>query len=424
MPAFTDLMLGVSTNEAAHCKIDIDKKNNLTEMVSDMQEGFVYIYNHTLSLPSSAIPSQSAIDNENLTDNTTGNPFKLNAGQERTFYIRCEDVNGNPSPYNFLMQFCVQTGPDTTAPIIKGTNYLDTTNYVSFNSQQAYLQVYTNEPADCKWDFQDVNYNDMLNNMSTCSKKLNDFLIPSTLTYGCETNLTGIKNYEDNNYYIRCKDQPWLIKPEDSSKRNANKVSYKLTLKGTYDLVIENVSINSKPNNTIIRDSANQTQIIIRVNTAAGAEEGKTKCQYKIGDNWLFFYNDGSLDYLIENSQKLWLMSGAYYYDLRCIDLGGNLAYNSVGFTIQQDVEPPAINRVYYEEGKIKLTTDEEAECVYSITGCNYEFRDGADMTTSDSLSHFIDWTTETDLFIKCKDFFGNKPLYDKCSMIVRGSQY
>jgi hypothetical protein len=130
------------------------------------------------------------------------------------------------------------------------------------------------------------------------------------------------------------------------------------------------------------------------------------------------------MDYLIENSQKLFLTPGTYNYPLRCIDIGGNLAYSSVGFTIQQDVFSPSIDRVYYEEEKIKLITDEEAECVYSITGCGYEFADGAQMLMQDNFNHFIDWTTETDLFIKCKDSFGNKPLYDKCSIVVRGSQF
>jgi len=418
IPPFTDLVLGVSTNEVAVCKIDIVKKANISDMASYMDQGNLITQNHTVFLPSSAIPSDSAI---NETNNETNSSYELNAGKTHDFYIRCEDVNGNPSPYNFLMQFCVQPGPDTMAPIIKGTNYLNTTNFISYNSQSAYLQVYTNEPADCKWDFQDVTYDSMAHNMSKCSQKLGNFLISSMLTYGCETNLTGMKNYEGNDYYIKCKDQPWL---KDDSKRNKNKVSYKLTLMGTYDLAIENVTVNSKPNNTIIKDSANQTKVTIGVTGSGGAEEGKVKCQYKFGNNYLNFYNEGSLDYLIENKQSLWLEKGKYNYEIKCFDIAGNTAFTSVGFTIEQDVSSPTIVRAYSEEGKIKLITNEEAVCVYSITSCNYNFDDGVEMETTDSASHFIDWTTETDLFVKCKDMFGNRPLQDKCSIIVRGSEF
>jgi len=322
------------------------------------------------------------------------------------------------------MQFCVQSGPDTIAPIIKGTNYLNAINYISYNTQSAYLQVYTNEPADCKWDFQNLGYDDMTYNIPRCSQNISDFLIPSMLKYGCETNLTGIKNYEDNYYYIKCRDQPWLKGTQDESKRNTNKKSYTLILAGTSDLVIYDVSVNSKPNNTIIKDSTNQTKVTIGVKASGGAEEGKVKCQYKFGNNYLNFYNEGSQNYLIENTQSLWLENGIYNYPIKCFDIAGNTALSSVGFTIEKDLSSPVIVRAYSEEGNIKLITNEEATCVYSIASCNYNFEDGVEMETTDNLNHYTDWTTETDLFVKCKDMFGNRPLQDKCSIIVRGSDF
>jgi hypothetical protein len=414
IPPFTDLTLGVKTNEPAECRIDTSRKNNLSDMMSPMAEGGLITYNHNLTIPSYVNPSGGALSNLGI---------NLSSNQEYSFYILCEDTNGNPST-SFLMQFCVQRGPDTMSPLIKGTNYLNEKNYVPMNLEKAYLQVYTNEPADCKWDFQNLEYDKMIYSMSKCSQNLTDFLIPSMLKYGCETNLTGIKNYEDNYYYIRCKDQPWLKNTPDEIKRNANRKSYTFILIGTSDLVIDDVSINSKPNNTIIKDSANQTKVTIGVTASGGAEEGKVKCQYKFGNNYLNFYNEGSLDYLIENKQSLWLEKGKYNYEIKCFDIAGNTAFTSVGFTIEQDVSSPTIVRAYSEEGKIKLITNEEAVCVYSITSCNYNFDDGVEMETTDSASHFIDWTTETDLFVKCKDMFGNRPLQDKCSIIVRGSEF
>ena len=268
LPPFTDVDFGVRTNEPAECKIDTTRKSNMSLMSSYMLEGAVSIYNHTIKLPAAGFPTAASLK---------ASGFNVENQKDYRFFIRCKDTNGNPTPSNFLVNFCIQKGPDTMAPVIIGTNYL-TNSPISYNNSVAPLEVYVNEPADCRWDFRDTNYDQMEHNMSDCSQKVGNYLIPQTFTYGCRGNVTGIRDGKNNTYYIRCKDKPWW-KKGDSGKRFANQQSYELNLIGTEPLQIDNITINGKNNGALIVDSVNPTKVIIVVKTSAGAKEGNARCQ-------------------------------------------------------------------------------------------------------------------------------------------------
>jgi len=60
-------------------------------------------------------------------------------------------------------------GPDTTPPLIVSTNLLNNMP-IAFDQSSIDLEIYTNEPADCKWDYLDKDYENM-DNSFTCSKK-------------------------------------------------------------------------------------------------------------------------------------------------------------------------------------------------------------------------------------------------------------
>ena len=414
IPPFTNLVLGVASNEPAVCKIDTDRKDNFTEMLGYMSEGSANTYNHTSAIPSSAIISNSTLGEANLS---------INNDNEYTFYIRCKDANGNPTTSNFLMEFCVDDGPDTMAPIIESTSYPQN-SYIQYNQTSVNVEVYTNEPADCKWDFQDLAYTDMSYNMTGCSQTIGEYV--RQYFYGCTANLTGIINEKENNYYFRCKDQPWFKTiPDKKHLRNTNKQSYVLNLTGTPPLIIDDISINNKGNNVTIKDATDTIKVSIKVKTLAGAEEGKAKCSYEIEDQYIYFYNAGVPEHVIENTQELWLQEGDYNYSIKCEDLGGNIAYDNAIFTVERDTDAPEITRVYREQENIKLITNEPAQCVYSNLNCNYAFEDGSEVGSLDGTNHFVAWETSINYYIKCKDKFGNYPVpQDQCSIIVRGSEY
>ena len=417
IPPFTNLILGANTSEPAECKIDIERGNAFNDMLGYFVQGSANVYNHTMLLPSSSMPSQSALENAN---------WSVEHGATHTFYIKCKDHNGNQNPMDFIMTFCVQDGPDTMAPIIESTTYSTESGqsvFVQYNETTVPLEVYTNEPADCRWDFLDLDYSAMNYNMSDCSQNIGDFLYPSTFTYGCKTNLTGMKNKQDTTYYIKCKDQPWLV--QAPGKRNANKDSYILTLKGTHPLQIDEITINNLPNGSTIMDSTDVIKVTLKVKTSAGAHEGDAKCQYAVDGIYYDFFNDGSFDFTYENTQDLWLSEGEYIYPIMCWDQGGNTIHDNAFFTVETDISAPEIVRVYYEEGYLKLITNEEAQCVYSDFGRDYAFEDGTEITVIDEINHFIAWTTENDLFVKCRDKYGNLPVpQDSCNIVVRGSEF
>ena len=127
--------------------------------------------------------------------------------------------------------------------------------------------------------------------------------------------------------------------------------------------------------------------------------------------------------YNYQHQQNLSLTEGSYSYSIMCCDAGSNCDEETIDFSVDSDMESPTIVRIgsdAAETSQLKLTTNEEAQCVYSITSCTYNFADGVAFTTSDSLEHYTEWDTGKDFYVKCKDQFGNQPDYDSCSVIVR----
>jgi hypothetical protein len=421
IPAFTGVKFGVKTDEPAQCKIDLERKYSFGEMLSFMNEGTVYTYNHTLAIPSTAFPSQYALTEAGWT---------IDTGKEQNFFVRCEDSNGNLNPMHFVINFCVDDGPDTTPPEIE-TNYLESAYIKSGTLFVDDVDVYTNEPADCRWDFVDRDYDQLEYEMTGCSKALGEYTFPESYKYGCHANLTGINDGEDNDYFIRCKDKPNLDEETAKERRVANEQSYKLTLIGTKALAINAIAVNdetlyqenAEDEDFKIVDSTSPVTAALTVKTTQGAEEnGNARCSYKSAGSNLFFefYNNGIFDYLPINTHELYLGAGNYNYDIRCCDLANNCDTEQISFEVETDTTAPEVSRAYFEDKMLKLVTTESAECVYTTATCNYLFDDGLAIETKDNLGHYLNWDTTTDLHIKCKDKFGNLPDPKSCQITVR----
>jgi hypothetical protein len=420
LPAFSSVVLGVKTNEVAICKIDVERRQNYEEMISQMTRGgsAIYDFAHTVTIPNSATPSVDAMDYLG---------WDSENGRQQEFYIRCEDNNGNVAPMNFVIEFCIDDGPDTSAPQVLGTNYLSE-SYIQTGQASAPLEVYTNEPATCKWDYQNLDYDLMVNDMTGCSQNAEDYF--AAYTYGCRGELTGLRDGEDNLFYIKCKDKPWLEGIEGSQDRVAMTDPYALTLKGTIPLELTSISANGQEegeNEILIKDSTNNIKVELEVETAAGAEQGLARCSYKVGNTYYDFYNEGSVEYVYPNTQELWLPEGNYEYEIKCMDKGGNTAEDSISFEVETDTIAPIVTRAYYEDDELILKTNEEAECVFDTradTGCSFLIIDGTMMAGSeDGLTHSYSWNTNNNLYVKCQDEYGNQPS-SGCSIIVRPFEF
>jgi len=398
--AFTPLKFGIRTvgpdgeDEPAQCRADINHTLKFDDMAYWFGDSNLFLYNHTqkMVLPSPASINAAAPELEH--DGTY------------SLYVRCRDANGNENVDEFVIQFCVDKGPDTTPPKIEGTS-IGNGMPVQYNQSEVDLDVYVNEPAECKWSREDRTYDQMEYEMS-CSNRV--WEMNNNMVYTCKTTLTGIKSRTENKFYFRCKDQPRAAEED----RNVNMESYPYTLIGTEPLNI----IKVEPNGTV-KGSTSVVSVNIEVETANGYKNGEAICYYGDTGNegdYIEFFETGTH----EHKQRLDLVEGDYTYYIKCVDLGGNRDDNVTEFTVDVDTDAPMIARVYEENGLLKIITTEDSTCKYSINNCNFLFEDGIDMPYANETKHVAEWKTENTYYIRCSDKYGNIPISNTCSMIVR----
>ena len=396
LPAFTPLEFGIATDEPAQCKVDYNHTSSFEDMQYYFGDTNYYIYNHTQKM---RLPGPN-------TGNNSIAPLLMNDGNF-ALYVRCQDANGNENVDEYSLSFCVEKGPDTTPPVIEGFS-IPSGGFVSYNQDKAPIEIYTNEPSECKWSIDSKSYDDMENSMNCFTES---YQVNADLQYTCMSNLTGIQNRADNKFYFRCKDQP--DKPEN--ERNVNVQSTELVLKGSQSLNI----ISTLPNETIT-GSTDVVKVDLEVETSNGAEEGKAACYFSSSgtrDSYIVMFETNSF----KHKQTLSLENGTYAYFLRCIDAGGNAAESNSTFNVFIDKQAPKVTRVYKQDA-LKVVTDEDAQCVYSLKDCNYNFAEGLKMIYSNvdvRNNLYAEWKPSNTYYIKCKDLYENQPEPNKCSIIA-----
>jgi hypothetical protein len=400
--AFTPLEFDFVTDEPSQCRIDYnltagDPKAKISAY--DMMSYYVggtnhYSYNHTerMSLPGPA--ALNAADPELKNDGTY------------TLYVRCRDANGNFNQDAFSVRFCVDPGPDTTPPKIESVN-IPSNSPIQFNKSTVDIEVYVNEPAECKWSRENRDYNNMEKNMS-CST--NVWEMNNNNVYTCAVQLTGLENRKTNDFYFRCKDQPG----QEEKNRNVNTQSYKYTLIGTQPLTILEVG----PNGTI-KGSTDTIPAYLTVKTDNGYNNGEATCYYSTTGkeaDFIQFLNTGTN----AHEQRQDLKGGNYTYYFKCIDLGGNAAYNMTKFFVKVDRGSPAVIRMYNEGNSLKIITDEKSICSFSVKDCNFNIEDGIAMPYENEAIHSAEWKINQKYYIRCKDEYDNQPNPNSCSVIVK----
>jgi len=407
--AFTPLEFVISADEPAQCKIDYNLTRGFNEMSYYIGGSNLFSYNHTEKM---SLPSPSAI---NALD-----PQLKNDGTY-TLYVRCRDANGNFNQDAYSIRFCVEKGPDTTPPRIDGLDIPSNTP-ISYNTTNLNLKVYVNEPAECRWSREDRDFAQMETNMS-CDTNL--WEINNNNVYTCRTTLTGIKDRQDNEYYFRCKDQPNA--PE--SERNPNVQSYLYNVIGTQPLNI----IEIKPSNETIKGATDTIAVNLEVKTDNGYKNGEAFCYYTDTqttdtrivnktctgkeDSFVLFAETGNIS---KHTQRQDLTTGDYTYYIKCVDLGGNAAYDCTKFHVEVDRSAPIVVRAYKESGQLKIMTNEEADCSYSNKDCNFEIKDGIKMSTIDNKAHNTEWLITKNYYIRCNDKYNNQPNPNTCSAVIR----
>jgi len=402
IPEFTPVAYSLTTNEYAQCKIDI--LNNLTydEMGQYFAEETIYTKNHTNVFVAPSLASIAAENNITLSGDIIEKFANMN------MYVRCQDSYGNYNKNEYVLNFCIRTGPDTTPAVIQDTDPKNGAT-LAYGINETDTIFYLNEPAECKYDSSENKaYSEMSNTMN-CSTDLEDIEING---WPCRTTLTGL-NSEENKIYVKCKDQPWLP-AENDSQRNINTKDYVYTLYSSKSkLQIDSVSPNG-----IIEKGFEPVSLTLDVKTSGGSNDGVSACSYSFlgyNNDMILFYNT----YSNEHEQTFdTLMGGDYNIYLKCEDDSGNIALGNATFSLKIDDTSPVVVRAYNEGSQLKILTDEQAACYYDLNSCDFNLENGTQMTTGYSTEHSADWNPSYTYHIKCKDIWGNKP--DECSIIVK----
>ncbi len=409
---FSPVTIGIDTNVLSSCRYSEESGATYEEMSGSFIEGEILSKNHTALTFFPSVESIIASETNNPSEfsqavsNQTIYDSILNKAGEINLYVKCQNMNGLENTGVYEVNFCVKPGPDLTPPVVIATSP-KTDSYVAKNTTGWIATFFINEPAECKYDTSDIGYFEMTKTLN-CKNNLND---ATTIGYPC---IVGLSLPEDENkFYVKCRDQPWL---GEDTKRNIGS-GYVYTLKKTStDLTISSIS----PSGTITRGSET-SQVDLIVNTVGGLSSGEAACQYSINTQPYITFAQ-----TLSNEHKQTFTSlniGNYSINVRCIDSAGNLAYGNTSFNLELDTNPPGITRIYYDFGDLVIETDEDASCVYkndSVT-CNYNFANGTSMDFGNTKIHKTVWNLKSISYIKCKDIWGNEP--DQCSAVVKPYQ-
>ncbi|MEM3405690.1 MAG: hypothetical protein QW117_01815 [Candidatus Pacearchaeota archaeon] len=391
LKAFSPITFGITTNEPTQCKIDYNHTTKFEDMQYFMGNSALFKYNHsqTLNLPS---PEHLSSVEPTLKHDGTF-----------TLYIRCKDANGNYNVDEFAVSFCVEKGPDSTAPKIEEVNPINNAPF-QYNLESLEVTIFTNEPAECKWSRVDMRYEQMEYNM-ICYNQI--YQQDNRGYYRCIANLTGLKNRENNIFYFKCKDM----------FNNTNTDSYVYTLRGSSPLDI----ISVYPNSTTISGSTKVIPVTLKVETSNGeSNRGDATCYFSNNENGSFVKMFKTGTNIHEQNQDL--PSGNYKYYFKCIDLAGNLATTSINFNVYVDKDPPQVIRVYRDSSRLKIVTNENASCYFSLNSqqkCNFIIEEGIEMRKIIGTEHYAEFKEGKTYYIKCKDESNNQPDNTQCSITI-----
>jgi|GEM_PF-674631 len=389
LDAYTDLTIGLVTDEPSWCKADTEIKS-FDEMSEDFGSN-IFAYEHSVTIP--------------LQDPSHGESHGITWSADTRLYIKCIDRHGIESVGEYTIGFCVNQGEDATAPIIRASEPANG-ELVGFDDMSEEVKIMTNELSTCKWDSVDKDYS-LMSNSFECN---DEYLHQSSVHgYVCEATLPTTAT--ENKFYIRCMDQPWLEERENEDKRIANLQGYEYIL----EKPVQKIEIDYvKPENDF-ESSVDINHIQLEVKTSNGGSWHQ--CYYSVigYDNMIAFFETGA-NKIHRQSQNL--LAGEYKYYIKCEDETGDFDTAETNFKIIKDTSTPQIARVWKTSGNIYIITTEEAECKYSTSGCGFSWSSGN--SAGNGLVHTISSTHGQTYSIKCMDEFGNVP--SGCSIQVRSS--
>ncbi|MFH1365376.1 MAG: hypothetical protein ABIH28_02220, partial [archaeon] len=388
---FTPVSFTLKTDEFAQCIYSYILPES--KVFEDMEnadypkEGNAFTENHTFGIFMPSIGSLSVYD---LAGDLKEKYGKMN------MYVRCRDYWGNYNIDEYIINFCVHSGPDIT-PV----NHAYTTTIpkngaiLKYGTAEVNMSMYINEPAECKYSNSSGKTFDEMENSMTCET---DVMNPTNFGWECNTTMPTLGI--ENKIYIKCKDQPWLAGTPEEVNRTINQDDY------LYALYVTETPLNItsvSPEGTLIR-GFEPISLDLEVKTTGGSEDGIAYCYWGEERNILFYES-----YSRYHKQTLTtVIAGTYKFPIKCEDSAGNAAETEINFTVELDTSPPIVVRTYREGSNLVVLTNKLAECYYDFHTCDFDLENATSMTTALSTVHRAPWEPRRTYYVKCKDIWGN----------------
>lgn len=119
-------------------------------------------------------------------------------------FISCEDRYGNTETEELFIELSIANETeDTAAPVIVAASPQDD-SFIGVEQGITPFYIYTDEPADCKYDYADKEY-DVMDYAFSCKNKPYEFTGIAGGSYLCTTALATVT---DITIYVRCADNP------------------------------------------------------------------------------------------------------------------------------------------------------------------------------------------------------------------------
>jgi len=431
VPAFSIVGFGIETDVYASCVIATDKEMNNARA---FLEGNHYTKNHSMIV--SSFPSADSVV-ASLEDPAPGaEQIKVNENtreeiesllKEINLYVKCKNIDGEENEQDFKINICVDDGPDLTPPLITAVSPAPE-SYVPYNATEKLVKFIVSEPSDCKWGESvpvgnpDEKF-DSLENKADCEQDVYKGGI-----FGFECNMTVPIGEDETDYYIMCKDQPWIEDGgedggEDGSGegdgsgvvRNIGNV-FKYNLKRSLS---ELKILSIEPSGEIDYGGAEFPKIELLVATEGGSNNGISTCEFSFDEkNYTEFFETRE-----SNHKQVFtsLESGQNQIYVKCEDNAGNVALGQTNFQLAKDDNAPIVTRTYGSHGSLIIETNENALCYYqndSLQACNFKIANVSSTSGIATTFHEIPWNTDITYYIKCVDGWGN--MKEDCSIIVK----
>jgi len=391
IPEFTPVSFILKTDENAQCIYSSALPSS--KQFEDMgefnypKEGNAFTINHTFGIFMPSLSSLSVYDVNGTIKEKFG---KVN------MYLRCRDYWGNYNLDEYVVNFCINSGPDLS-PVNHAYTIAkpQTKTSLPYGAMSTNVSLFLNEPAECKYSNSSGKSFDEMEYFMSCDT---DVLKPTNYGWGCNTTLNDLK--KENKFYLKCKDQPWFAGTINETNRNINQEDYE------YELYVSESPLNitkTSPEGIISR-GIEPTSIDLEVQTSGGSENGLAYCYW--GENTDIMFMES---YSTAHKQTLsTVISGTYSIPIKCEDSAHNIARTEINFSMELDTTPPMVVRTYKSNAELVVLTDEKASCYYDFQSCNFDLTNATSMTTALSTTHSAPWEQGKTYYIKCKDIWDN----------------